>query len=160
MKNLHHFRIYYNSPQLLKAFESVGLEVDPKRDEMASRRFIMGERHTEMKDPVRSKVQREADVLLDDSVYSSFSQLIAGTASHYQVFLKDKGIAEEDIVSCDLAPNPERHDGVDLHITYKAMESDAEFASRQRYARIFNTMLAHRDEIYALLDYSNAVAAS
>lgn len=144
MRNLHHIKIYYNTPFFLDILASFNIIVDPEIDKNILRRFIIGHNMTTMKQPIRSQVKRTIMVPAEFNYSTKIDLFFSYPKENLLKFIKENGIEEESVTEIDVL---ELDDEMFFEVTYTSLETDQELAIRQRRVDIFNSMLAHQKEI-------------
>jgi len=151
MRNLHLDGVRYNTPWLINIFAEFGINVKPKRDERAIRRFLMGQLMVPVKQPKRSLVHRTIELPDTFDCASSVAGFFDGAKKAFESVLSKKGIAIETITSvahCD----GNCGESSTIEVVYMDNETDQELALRQSFCDVFNSMLENADAIYKRVD--------
>jgi hypothetical protein len=148
MRNLHIEGIYCHSESFISILSDLGITVSPKKDGMAIRRFLLGERLVPIPEPVRIEIKRSIEIPASSQSSNSLDSFFSEAKEALSSDLKSRGIDPNKVTIC-----PYESDGESMfEIEYMSPETDEELAIRQDRAKVFNKILAKKDEIYAMLD--------
>lgn len=151
VRNLHLEGFRYDQPRLIALFNGLGVPVTANEDKMAIRRFLMGQLMVPIAAPVRKDVRRSICVPTCDESAANLAELHAMENESLALQLAERGI---DLATLNIVEVGRYcHDGiVETEIAYMSPETDQELALRERYATMFNALLAIKDQIYASID--------